>query len=274
MGSNNSTPAKGKHVLATKLATAEKTGILNLADQDLKASSPVWDKIQSQGLVERIKTLDISGNTLKYLPAEILSMLILKVLHASRCNIQRTYDMTSMGRLVTLSLDGNDLEANMLAQLPMQLQRLNLSSNHFLTIPNEGFAGLVNLRELNLSNNRLNSTVGIGILVALIDLNLDNNNISEVSEDLSSCVVLKHLSLKSNKLSGKAADGRQSIPSRIFTDTLLDEIVLSGNAMLSRAMVWAFDGVDVFVARRKQNRDRNLAGGAGAQDLNIFGDLL
>lgn len=261
-------------MLASKLATAEKTGILNLADQDLKASSPVWDKLQTQGLVSKLKTLDISGNTLKYLPAEILSMMWMKVLHASRCNIQRTFDMTTLGRLVTLSLDNNDLEANCLAQLPGQLQRLNLSNNHFVTIPHEGLSGLLNLTELNLANNRLTTTEGLGVLVSLIDLNLDNNDIPEVSEDVALCTHLKHLSLKANKVSGKAQDGRQSIPAILFTMTQLDELVLSGNVMLNRTMVWAFEGIDVFVERRRRSRDRNLAGGAAEDGMNIFGDLL
>jgi len=274
MGSSISKPAKGKQVLASKLATADKTGILNIADQDLKASSPVWDKLQTQGLVAKLKTLDISGNTLKYLPAEILSMMLLKVLHASRCNIQRTYDMTTLGRLVTLCLDNNDLEANCLAQLPGQLQRLNLSYNHFVTIPHEGFIGLLNLTELNLSHNRLTTTEGLGVLVSLIVLNLNNNDIPEVSEDVALCARLKNLSLKANKLSGKARDGRQSIPALLFTMTQLDELVLSGNVMLNRTMVWAFEGVDSFVERRRMSRDRNLTGGAAQDNLNIFGDLM
>ena len=105
--------------------------------------------------------------------------------------------MTTLGRLVTLSLDNNDLEANCLAQLPGQLQRLDLSSNHFVTIPRDGIAGLLNLTELNLANNRLTTTEGLGVLVSLIDLNLDNNEIPEVSEDVAQCVqtpVMSHCS--------------------------------------------------------------------------------
>ena len=275
MGSTTSKPPKGKSVIASKLSTAEKTGVLNLADQDLKASSQVWDKLQTLGLVDKLKTVDISGNTLKYLPADILNMHHLKVLHAARCNIQRTYDMAILGRLVTLNLNDNDLEADCLAQLPVQLQRLNLSNNHLMVIPQAGLAGLGNLHELNLSGNRLISTVGIGNLTALVDLNLDNNNLSEIAVDMALCVRLKHVSLKNNKLSGKSEDGTaQSIPAPIFTDTLLDELVLTGNTMLSRAMVWNFEGVEVFVERRKRIKDRNLAGGASIDSQNVFGELL
>jgi Leucine-rich repeat (LRR) protein len=273
MGGSSSKSPKGKSVIAGKLATAEKTGVLNLADQDLKASSQVWDKLQSLGLVDKLKTLDISGNTLKYLPADILHMLQLKVLHAARCNIQRTYDMGVLTRLHTLSLNDNDLEADCLAQLPTQLQRLNLRNNHMVVIPQAGLVGLLNLTELNLSGNRLISCAGLGVLMSLVDLNLDGNSLSEISPDLALCSQLKHLSIKNNRLSGKAEDGSQSIPAVLFTHTLLDELLLPGNAMLSRAMVYSFEGVAAFVERRKRSRDRNLAGGAAGAEENIFGDL-
>ena len=124
MGSVISTPAKkGKSAIASRLAAAERGGVLDLADQELKASSQVWDKLSSQGLVVLLTSLDISGNTLKYLPWEVLQMPQLQVLHASRCNIQRTYDMSSLPLLTTFNLDNNDLEAECLAALPAQLLR-------------------------------------------------------------------------------------------------------------------------------------------------------
>jgi len=79
--SSKGSVAKGKSVVAAKLSTAERTGVLSLSDQDLKASSNVWDKLTTQGLVEKLKTLDISGNILKSLPAEVHAMTQLKVLH-------------------------------------------------------------------------------------------------------------------------------------------------------------------------------------------------
>jgi len=182
--------------------------------------------------------------------------------------------MTVLQRLVTLNLDNNDLESVCLAQLPVTLQRLNLCNNHFVTIPTGGLNGLVHLTELNLSGNRLNSTDGIGALIALVDLNVDNNNLTEVSEDLVLCVKLKHLSLRNNKISAKGNEGQQSIPEQVFIETLLDNIDLSGNAMLSKAMVWNFEGIDTFLERRKVSKTKNLLSGAADLDEDVFGNLL
>ena len=96
-GSRGGAP-KGKKIIESKLAQAEKTGVLNLANQDLKPSSSVWDKLLSHGLTTRLKTLDISGNILKSMPAEIYDMELLKTLHVSRCNIQRIHDRVQTPR--------------------------------------------------------------------------------------------------------------------------------------------------------------------------------
>jgi hypothetical protein len=57
--------------------------------QDLKPSSSIWHKMTVDGLHLKIKTLDISGNAVKGLPIEIYTMVNLKTLHTTRCNIQR-----------------------------------------------------------------------------------------------------------------------------------------------------------------------------------------
>ena len=77
MGNNSSSsnaggaPPTGRKVMASKLETAHKTGVLNLADMDIKASSSVWLKIQEENLHLKIKTLDVSGNQVKSLAVEI-----------------------------------------------------------------------------------------------------------------------------------------------------------------------------------------------------------
>jgi Leucine-rich repeat (LRR) protein len=273
MGNSSSTSRQdgpSKAQLTKNLASAEQTGILNLANQDLKASSQVWAKLETQGLIVKLKALEISGNTLKYLPWEILNMVLLKDLRASRCNIQRTYDMSALPSLTALYLDDNDLEADSLAALPPQLRHLNLSNNHCVTVPHGGIAGLLALTELDLSGNRLESVEGLGILVALIDLRLDGNRLTEVSIDLCLCAKLKRLSLKNNKLQSEGASGNQSIPAAVFTETQLEEVLLDGNPSITRAIICAFDGVEVFSERRRLVRDRNHDNSART---HLFGNL-
>ena len=274
MGNSNAaaSPPKGKKVLLAKLATADKTGVLNLADQDLKPNSSIWLKISQDGLLPKLKSLDISGNAIKGLPGELNMMTNLKSLHAARSTLQRTHDISSLNRLTQLNLDGNDLEVDVFGPLPTSLQKLSVAQNHFKTVPHV-LSTLVNVIELNLGGNRIENTNGLGLLVALVDLNLDENALVEVSEDLGLLTNLRHLSLKLNKI-GKSAVTRegQSIPEFLFVNTALDSIDLSNNPLLTKAMVMDFAGVDVFLERRKRTKDKAFQGGA-MLDVSLFGDL-
>ena len=273
MGQSASSPPKGKKVLLQKLATADKTGVLNLVDQDLKPNSSIWFKISQDGILPKLKSLDLSGNHVKSLPAEINMMINLKSLHAARCNLQRTVDLTVLVRLTQLNLDNNDLEANVFAPLPNVLQRVSVAHNHFTVIP-PSISPLINVVELNLAGNRIENTSGLGLLVALVDLILDDNMIVELSLDMSSLSSLRHLSLKGN-LIGKNAVSRegQSVPEGLLADTALDSLDLSKNVNLTKAIVMDFKGIDAFLDRRKKTKDKAFAGGA-LSDTSLFGDLL
>lgn len=272
--SKNTGGPKSRKVIESKLGTANKTGVLSLKDSDLKASSSVWGKIGSTGLSAKLKTLDISGNNLKTLPPEIYEMENLRTLHCSRCNVQYTHDMSGFTRLQTVDLDNNDLESNVLAALPQSLVKLNVSNNHLATIPTSAFVELINLKELDLSGNRLATVEGIGVLIKLLSLRLDDNRLQELSIDMAMCVELESLSLKNNLLSAKSItrEGEQSIPKAIFEETSLNRIDLSGNQMITKNIVMEFEGIDDFIERRKKTLDRNLAGGA-VVDSTLFGGL-
>lgn len=274
MGQSSSiaSPPKGKKVLLQKLSSADKTGVLNLVDQDLKPNSSVWQKISLDGLLPKLKSLDISGNAIKSLPGEISMMANLKSLHAARCSLQRTHDISPLIKLVQINIDSNDLEADVLAPLPMNLTKLSIANNHFKAIP-PTLGSLIHVVELNLSGNRIESTNGLGMLLALVDLNLDCNMLAEVSEDLCLLLNLRHISLKSNRL-GKNAISRegQSIPEGVFTQTSLDSIDLSQNPAMTRAIAMDFQGVDLFLERRKKIKDRAFHGGA-IMDVSLFGNI-
>ena len=274
MGTTSSSAPKSRKAIESKLRMSDKTGVLNLKDLDLKASSSVWGKISNLGLTAKLKTLDISGNTLKTLPPEIYEMDNLRILHFSRCNVQYTHNMTNLVRLQTVDMDNNDLESEVLAALPASLTKLNLCNNHLVSIPVVCFADLTNLKELNLSGNRLSSSDGIGVLLALVNLNLDDNKLEELSVDIAMCTMLQHISLRNNKMSARSVtrEGEQSIPSVVFTDTQLSSIDLSGNRMISKSIVLDFEGIGTFIERRKRKLDKNLAGGA-VLDSSLFGTL-
>ena len=239
--------------------------------QDLKPCSSVWHKIIAGGLHLVIRTLDVSGNSVKGLPVEIYTMINLKILHASRCSIQRVSDLTALDRLVQLDLDRNDLEVDVLFPLPVSLLRANFSNNHFSGLP-PALGNLINLTELNLSGNRIESLLGIGSLISLVNLTLDNNQISELPADASNLIKLRQISLKNNRFGGKSISypDQQSIPASFFQMTLVDSLNLTGNLDLEKSDLLKFDGIEDFIERRKKSKGKSLHGGA-MTDFEIFG---
>lgn len=225
----------------------------------------------ADGLHLVIKTIDVSGNSVKGLPVEFYTMVQLKILHASRCSIQRVSDLSALDRLLQLDLDRNDLEVDVLGPLPISLLRVNFAHNHFSGLP-PALNNLINLTELNLTGNRIESIIGIGSLVSLVNLNLDNNQILELPEDASNLTKLRQISLKSNRISRKSVSNpdQQSIPASFFQMTLVDSINLTGNLDLKKSDLFMFNGIEDFIERRKKSKAKSMHGGA-MTDFEIFG---
>jgi hypothetical protein len=116
------------------------------------------------------------------------------------------------------------------------------------------------------------STDGLDELLALTELNLDDNQLLELHEGLSLLAQLRHLSVRNNKIGRLAAtdSSKQSIPASIFTATQIDNLVLTGNPELTKAIVLEMKGASAFVERRRKSKDRALHGGA-LLELSIFG---
>lgn len=272
MGISSSKGKSPKKNVETKLYNASRTGILNLEDLDLKPQSQVWSKLltYSPDFASKIKILTISDNDLKIIPLEVYELVFLRKIYATRCSLQQVHNCTGFTRLTHAVLDNNDLEETSVGPLPNSLNHLNLSYNH-LTIFPETLRSLVNLYELDLSSNRLVSTVGIGMLIRLQELKLDDNLLEELDDNIGNLSQLKYLSIKRNKLAPKTKDGsRQSMPSTLFTNTILDHLELSGNDKLSKNIVLKFDGIDDFLVRRQANRMKNFTTGAMV-DQSVFG---
>lgn len=215
---------------------------------------------------------------MKTVPTEVYGLINLKTLIITNCSIQKTFTMVNMDRLTILKVSNNDLETSSikddtvdsLAPLPVSLQQLDISSNHYKELPRSIFV-LVNLIELNLNTNRITSLIGIGSLINLIDLFLDDNMISELPEEMSKMTKIKKISLKRNqinRLSVSKSDS-QSIPSSLFTSTGILNIDLEGN-LLNKSDIMNFEGVDSFLERRKSLKNKALSGG-GLNDNSLFG---
>lgn len=290
MGSQTSSPqarpteivvvkgSKTKKLIATKIENADKTGILSLADVSLKGHPSIFDSIVDGPLALKIRVLDISNNDFRSIPRKIVALQRLKVFLASRCCIQQIPNINALPRLKKCSLNYNDLEECSLGILPQSLTILDLNHNHFVSIP-ANLSNLINLTELDLSANRLSSTVGLGRLFNLRKLSLDDNILVEISGDCGLLLKLQILSIKNNKLASvpkpvntdaTPTTAIQCIPESVFANTAVIKIELGGNVGLIRSDVMNFEGVDAFLERRKGTQDKNLQGGA-LMDLSLFG---
>ncbi len=262
-------PNRGKKVISAKFRTAEKTGVLNLVDQDIKSSSGIWSKLLEPEIVQKLRSVDISSNQLKVLPLELYSLINLKTLICNNCNLQSTQDMTTLVRLTTLKLQNNDLEEHTLGPLSQTITHLYLSFNHFKEPPRNIFI-LPSIIHLDLSGNRLISLEGLEVMVTLVEVNLDDNLLQELPSRLALLVNLKFLSLKMNQIRfNSPVTQNQSIPKAIFEETQLDKIELKGNPITNRE-VMNFEGIQSFLERRKLLKERSFQGG-GLLDHSLFG---
>lgn len=308
-GASTGTAPRGKQVIAAKLEYGLKTGVLNLAGQRLKpgGNSAIWIKLSSAAMIEKLRGLDISGNELKAIPVEVYGLVGLKGLTATKCGLHYTLPMENLTRLTQLRLDHNNLEEQNLGTMPPELKELDLSYNHFHSMPPSLLSLGKTLKVLNLSFNQLTSLDGVQVLVSLIELNLESNLLTALPESMGQLISLQKLSVANNRLepkvpsntsssskSGSSTDiaatqqergtqespmtpecvceWRQSIPRALFEDTALTSLDLTGNAALTKDVVIAFEGVDAYEARWKAIKDRNFSGGA-MMDSALFGAL-
>jgi hypothetical protein len=260
----------GASVVAKKIETSAKTGVLNLAGQGLNSGAKTWTALSHEAMVGKIRSVDVCNNPLKTLPVEIYGLVGMKTLKASNCKLHTLYDLTSCIKLASLKLDCNELAAEAVGALPVSIGTCNLSNNRFDRLP-PALLTLTMLIELELSGNRICSLEGIGELVALQALSLDDNCLVEIGVELSLLVRLRRLSLKNNRIGLHAVSFQgQSIAAEVFQLTSLDSIDLSGNTSLRNVDVFKFEGVEGYLERRKQVQDKALSGGA-LSDQSLFG---
>lgn len=278
MGSKSSTQngavtrpvASGSKVVDAKLQSAAKTGVLNLADQNLKPSSSAWLKLGAEVYVVKLKTLDISGNQIKMIPIEVYALTNLKNLFVTRCCLQATHSLANLARVTNLKLDHNDLEASTVGFLPPLLQQLNLSYNHLVSIP-PVLSASTSIVQLDLSCNRIESVEGVSCLINLVELNLDDNMLTELPREMEQLRRLHKLSLRRNRIYPKSISQQgQSIPVGLLRDTDLSSLNLEGNPGITKDNVLAFEGIDKLLERLKSTADKNFAGGA-LHESSLFG---
>ncbi|XP_029317004.1 leucine-rich repeat-containing protein 57 [Cottoperca gobio] len=209
----------GNSALKSHLETSQKTGVFQLTAKGLQEFPE-----ELQRLTANLRTVDLSGNKIEVLPAAVGNFLLLKSL---TMNSNRLTSLPSeigkLKKLETLSLSGNRI-----VQLPSTLgqlkalRTLNLSGNQFLEFP-PGLGTLRHLDLLDLSRNQIRNVPAAVSELQTIEINLNQNQISVLSAEVSQCPRLKVLRLEENCLE------LSSIPESILGDSHVSLFSVEGN---------------------------------------------
>ncbi|CAL8309455.1 unnamed protein product [Lota lota] len=171
-----------------------------------------------RGLPRRAKTLMILHNAISEIGRNDLIFLYtlteLNLSYNRLTNSKLNRDAFRKLRLLeTLDLSGNRLQAIPLG-LPRSLQVLRVKDNQLSSVPDGALAGLVKLKEINLSNNQLKlNSVYQGAwmeLSSLTTLDLSGNLLSHIPSDLPES--LEYLHLASNRISSVPPSAFQGTP--------------------------------------------------------------
>ncbi|XP_037342596.2 leucine-rich repeat-containing protein 57 [Pungitius pungitius] len=209
----------GNSALKSHLETSQKTGVFQLTSKGLQEFPE-----ELQKLVANLRTVDLSANKIEVLPGAVGNFLQLKSL---TLNANRLADLPAeigkLKKLETLSLNGNRIQ-----QLPptlgqlRALRTLNLSGNQISEFP-PGLGTLRHLDLLDLSRNKIRSIPATVSELQTIELNLNQNQISVLSEDISLCPRLKVLRLEENCLE------LSSIPQSVLGASQVSLFSVEGN---------------------------------------------
>lgn len=209
----------GNSALKSHLETSQKTGVFQLTGKGL----PEFPE-ELQRLTGNLRTVDLSNNKIEVLPPSIGNFLQMKSLTLN-CNKLTSLpcEIAKLKKLETLLLNGNQLQ-----QLPATmgqlkaLRTLSLAGNQFREFP-PGLGTLRHLDLLDLSKNHIQAVPVEVSALQTIEINLNQNQISFLSGEVSKCPRLKVLRLEENCLE------LSSIPTSILSDSQVSLISVEGN---------------------------------------------
>ncbi|XP_031160519.1 leucine-rich repeat-containing protein 57 isoform X1 [Sander lucioperca] len=228
----------GNSALKSHLETSQKTGVFQLTAKGLQEFPE-----ELQRLTSNLRTVDLSGNKIEVLPAAIGNFLQLKSLTLNSNRLTGLpAEIGKLKKLETLSLNGNRIQ-----QLPptlgqlKALRTLNLSGNQILEFPS-GLGTLRHLDLLDLSRNQIRSVPAAVSELQTIEINLNQNQISALSAEVSRCPRLKVLRLEENCLE------LSSIPTCVLSDSQVSLFSVEGN-LFEVKNLRDLDGYDKYMER-------------------------
>lgn len=209
----------GNSGLKQHLETAKKTGVLKVSQSKLNEFPPGFLQLDSN-----LRTLDLSDNKFVQLPAEISRFIHLKHLNLNKNKLTKLPDcIGALTKLETLNACLNNLSTlpRTITNL-INLKQVYMTDNHLKEFPMV-FCGLKHLDVLDLSRNEIKTLPGEASGLNVTELILNQNQISDVSSQISLCPRLKTLRLEENCLQITA------IHSKILTDSNISNLALEGN---------------------------------------------
>ncbi|XP_028995791.1 leucine-rich repeat-containing protein 57 [Betta splendens] len=228
----------GNSALKSHLETSQKTGVFQLTGKGLQEFPE-----ELQRLSGNLRTVDLSDNKIEDLPATVGNFLQLKSLMLNSNKLTSIPpEIGKLKKLETLGLNGNRIH-----QLPATLghlkalRTLSLAGNQISEFPS-GLGTLRHLDLLDLSRNQIQNVPAVVSELQAIEINLNQNQISALSAEVSRCPRLKVLRLEENCLD------LSSIPGSILSESQVSLFSVEGN-LFEVKRLRDLDGYDKYMER-------------------------
>eukprot|EP00035_Acanthoeca_spectabilis_P004460 m.103705 g.103705 ORF g.103705 m.103705 type:complete len:243 (-) comp12586_c0_seq1:7151-7879(-) len=239
---------QGNHKME-RLERATKTGVLSLENIKLKSIPP---EVKSKVDPARLRTLSVAGNTIEVLPDWLPTFTALKTLDLERNHISNLPDLSPLMKLETLNLKHNRLTTVPRCVFNLKsLKTLSLSDNRLAGVPPEGFGQLKKLLVLDLSDNRIQALPVDCGSYGVEELNLNGNQLSEMSPALAAAPRLRVLRVERNQLEKK------SFPPTLLQDSTVNLILFEGNPV-STKQFQAIEGYDEYEKRYTASKKKMM----------------
>lgn len=203
---------------------AQKTGVLKISQMRLNEFPSALRSFPNV-----LKTLDLSENRFTELPDDIGKFTSLKHLCVSGNKLLSLND--NIGKLI--KLETLNASNNLIDKIPSQLNQCSnlkqilLSNNQIIEFP-VMFCGLKNLDLLDLSRNKITNIPANVSNLQVTELNVNQNQISDISDSISRCPKLKTLRIEENCLQANEA------LSNILKESKICNISADGNLFSSK----------------------------------------
>nr|XP_022900288.1 leucine-rich repeat-containing protein 57-like [Onthophagus taurus]XP_022900289.1 leucine-rich repeat-containing protein 57-like [Onthophagus taurus]XP_022900290.1 leucine-rich repeat-containing protein 57-like [Onthophagus taurus] len=227
----------GNSGLSQHIETAKKTGVLRVSGS-LNDFPPGFLQLEGS-----LRTLDLSDNKFVTLPNDISRFMQLKHLNLNKNKLTKIPDcIGALTKLETFNICHNNLTSlpRTITNL-INLKQVFLSDNHIKDFPTV-FCGLKHLDVLDLSRNEIRCVPSEINGLNVSELNLNQNQISDLSYQIVYCPRLKTLRLEENCLQINA------ISPRLLKESKISNLSLEGN-LFEMKQLMNIDGYEAYMER-------------------------